>query len=203
MNSDRELLDAIALKDNKSFRIFYCRYELLVSKKILDIMKDREAAEDLCQDFWLLVWVSPAIIKTNQEGSAIGFIIHFLTLRSYYSFRSPHRKMVMVDDFDEVEQKHRLQYTHVFEELEEKEIEVNIDRILETLPEISRQVYDLCRRKHYSVAEVAQRLSTTEGHVRSKLSWTLRILRVHLSASYLTKASKSSICLMLIVRNLL
>lgn len=194
MESDKKLLEAIARKDKNAYETFYARYHKIVSTRLMVLLKNKELSKDLSQELWLTVWTKPESIKTNEDDSAIGFLYYFTSIRAYEFFRTEMRKGVMVstDELTDSDKKlwKQLQYSHVYEDLENDELAINIEVILGTLPPFSREVYNLCQNEHYSVHEAALKLSKSDAYVHNRLSWTLQIIRKRLGKFYFEEGIK-------------
>lgn len=70
VKSDRELLDRIAKKEETAFDELYNRYSKSILMQISSRISNVDAIEDLCQEFWLFVWSSNHLIRTDENGNA-------------------------------------------------------------------------------------------------------------------------------------
>lgn len=175
--TDRELLEKIQDRDNGAFDVFYRRYCTFVARKIKRLMPDKELANDVIQDFWMRLWEKPAILKTNEEGSAFNFLYSFLftfilpVRRMYNKYAS---RLVSLEELD-VSPKHQ-QYTHVLEDVEVKELIRLIDSIVDSLPEPQHTIYILFRQNR-SIPDIAETVRLSQGSVRNYLTRISKTMR--------------------------
>lgn len=175
---DKKLLEEIAKKDEKAFNEFYKKYAPLLYKWVFNRIGDYEASHEVTQDFWSSFWINPNIIKTNDEGCAKNFLLHFFTYRilDYLRSHNKREKSLAYDwEFDNLAS--TLSYSHILEEIHEKEIHALIDEILETLPDLTKEVF-ICRlKKNYSVKETATHLNIDEKTVYNRSFLALTTIR--------------------------
>lgn len=65
--------------------------------------------------------------------------------------------------------------------LETKELEVEIELALNSLPEKCREVFELSRMEELKYAEIAEKMNISIKTVEAQMSKALKILRVHLA----------------------
>lgn len=183
--SDRELLEAIALKDEQAFNIFYDRYEHLLYKWAYNRTGDINLTNEITQNFWINVWSEPALIKTNDKGSARNFLLHHYTYRMLDYLKSSYFKLTGSENrkyMDEIETV--VHYTHVEEEFDFQEVNGLINNILEALPEIDQKVITLIWQEELSIKEISECLNIDERTVNYKSKAANSFIKKSLSKLY-------------------
>lgn len=176
--SDKLLLEAIANKDEKAFNVFYTRYAALLYKWALNRIGNPDIASDIAQDFWSNLWLNPHAIKTNDIGSAKNFLLHFYTFRILDYLRAPSHKVKAVDSEERLTNlQNTLAYTHILEEIEEKEIHFLIDGIIEGLPELTRAIFVHRWKEQHSIKETATHFEVDEKTVYNRTFVALTAIR--------------------------
>lgn len=191
--SDKELLEAIALKDEQAFNTFYDRYEQLLYKWAYNRTGDINMTNDITQNFWVNVWSKPALIKTDDNGSARNFLLHHYTYRMLDYLKSSYFKLTGGEkrkDIDEIES--AISYTHVEEEFDFKEVNEVINGIIEMLSEIDREVISLIWREELSVKEVSQYLKIDERTVNYKSKGGILFVRNNFRKLYNIKSQQKN-----------
>lgn len=179
--SDKQLLEAILRKEESAFNELYSRYWRLLYQWAFSRVKDREMAQDILQIFWMQVWEQPQKMKTDQKDAVRSFMLHALSYRILDYLKSTEFRLAGVENSRIENNSDLVVYTHILEELEIKDLHTEIDRILDTLPEVARKVYLLRERKKMTVKETADRLLISEKTVRNNLSLVLVAIRKQLS----------------------
>jgi RNA polymerase sigma-70 factor (ECF subfamily) len=175
---DSELLDAIFRHDIDAFNVLYNRYNRLLYKRVYSRLEDSTLSQEIMQDLWITVWTKPGFIKTNQEGSAKGFLYHYLSYRVLDAIRKENFKAIASATYETLEHlEEKLSYQHVSEEYEIKELESIIDNILRDLPNQTAEIFILHWRKGYSFKETADLLHLNERTVRLKSKESIALLK--------------------------
>ncbi len=175
---DKKLLEAIANKDENAFNEFYKRYSSLLYKWVFTRTGNAEASSEVTQDFWFNLWINPYKIKTNDEGSAKNFLLHFFTFRILDYLRAhKKREKQLAYNVQEV-LSNTLSYSHILEEIQEKEIHDLIEEILDNLPELTKQIFVYKWKDNYSIKEIALRLNINEKTVYNRTYLALKTIRL-------------------------
>ena len=180
---DQVLIDRITNKDNAAFYEFYNRYAALLYRWAYNRVGSEEITEEITQEFWAQFWLNPFQIKTNEAGNAKNYLLHFFTYRVLDYIRANLSKKIFSnigDDFELLSKS--LIYTHISEEIEEKEIYALIDEIISTLPELTQKVFNHRWRDDLSTEETAQLLDIDEKAVYNRMHIAINIIREKVSA---------------------
>lgn len=173
MKTDKQLLDAfICSHDQTVFRDFYDRHEVLLRSKTFRFLKNREDTEDFLQEFWIRLLNETGKIKTNEDGSAAGFLIVMLTHDLYDYLRIKGLTTESLDDYllDKLHQMENFAYNTVEDELYRNEIIANKEQIVNQLPEKDRLIFNLYTIHNKSIQEISEACSLNEKTIRNKLA---------------------------------
>ena len=175
--SDKELLELIEKNDDLAFNKLYNKYWRLIYQWTCNRIYDHDAVKDLLQNYWADIWSKPTIIKTDKNGSAKAILLGFISYRILDFYKK--KKLLVFNNQENFDMKNSetLAYTHVFEEVEIKDAHKLINKLLNKMPDLSRDIYILHEKENYSVKEISQKLSITEETVRRKLAFTRKTLK--------------------------
>lgn len=184
--SDKELLGAIADQDKYAFNEFYLRYSRLLYEWAYNRTGNTETTNEITQCFWEGFWLNPTLIKTNEEGCSKNFLLRFFTFRmlDYLKTKQAESLSKSGKEIFLFENNESLAYSHVFEELEAKEIHKILDEILNNQPETTRRVFHLRWEQNYSVAETAAQLQLKEKDIYNRYHRLLSLIRSQLTLIY-------------------
>jgi RNA polymerase sigma-70 factor (ECF subfamily) len=175
---DKELLDAIAQQDVRTFNILYGRYNRLLYAKVLGRLKNPGQAREIMQGLWISIWERPAFVKTNETGAAKGFLYHYLAYRVLDFIRKEKFHAIAIATREPLEAvEETLSYVHVAEEYELHEFEARVASIIDGLPDQTAEIFTLHWRQGYSLKEVANLLQLDERSVRQKSKESIDVLK--------------------------
>ncbi len=181
--SDKALLEAIHQKKEEAFNELYKRYKRLFYNLAYTYTGDKELSADIVQHFWISIWTKPEAIKTDVNDSAKSFLYkHFsFCVNNYYrSFYAQQKNQSECIDSAENE----ISYTHIIEELQVKEIHLLIDKAIEEMPQMTRQIFIRRWKEDYSQQETAHSLSISEQTVRNQYNWAISLIRKRLRSNH-------------------
>jgi RNA polymerase sigma-70 factor (ECF subfamily) len=188
--SDKELLEAVSHQDVEAFNTIYGRYNRLLYKRVYGRLENPQQSQEIMQDIWISIWERPGFVKTNEAGSAKGFLYHYLAYRVLDSIRVENFNFIAVATHESLEAvEETLSYVHVSEEYEFKELESQIESILNGLPEHTAEIFVLHWRKGYSLKEIAGLLQMNEQSVRRKSKESIAVLKKMLTSADVDWAS--------------
>lgn len=159
----------------KLFRQFHpslCRYAFT-------IVKDVEEAEEIVQEVFVRIWDKRAQIEfTVSAKSYLYRAVHNACL----NLLSKNKKEVRMD---EVPLKIVHQSATPTADFQTRELEAEIEKALDQLPEQCRKVFELSRYGNLKYREIAEMQNISVKTVENQMGKALRILREQLAA-YLT-----------------
>jgi RNA polymerase sigma-70 factor (ECF subfamily) len=136
-------------------------------------LRNMDEAEDVVQGMFLKIWEKRESLMITQS------------LRSYL-FRAVHNYCVNQLEHRDVKQKHLDYKTLVAEERQlpevfPEELEENIRKAIEQLPQQCRIVFKMSRYEEMKYAEIAEKLGISVNTVENQISKALKILRTQLN----------------------
>jgi RNA polymerase sigma-70 factor, ECF subfamily len=179
MASDRELLTDVALQHEAAFEQLCTRYQALLHRHILRIMRNPETADDLLQDTLLRIWMHAR--QWDGRGSARGWLFRIATNVALNALRTQRRRpqipLQPPADSDLAGASWEADPAMGPEELAERADEyARLRSLIAGLPEEKREVLRLIHNDELRIDEVAQRLGIPSGTVRSRLHYATRQL---------------------------
>lgn len=176
--TDKGLLEAVSRQEVGAFNVLYDRYNILLYKMVCRRLENRGRSQEIMQDLWISIWEDSGIVKTNEAGSAKGFLYHYLFWRVLDSIRKENFNFIAAATHETLESvEETLSYVHVSEECELKDLESQIESILNGLPGQAAEIFLLSRRKGYSLKETAKLLHLNERSVRQKSKESIAALK--------------------------
>ncbi len=166
---DKELLEAIAHKEVRAYNEFYDRYSYLLYEWALKRIKDRDITDDVSQNFWILVWEEPRMIKLDEDGSAKRFLLHLFNFRMIDYLKAVATRLLTVQNSSSIDEvADHYMYTHVSEDFELAEFNHIIDLIILDLPVMMQEIFTLLYKEELSIKKTAEILRMNEKTVSYK-----------------------------------
>lgn len=183
--SDAELLSAVAkVRCRTSFTEIVKRYERPAYNIALNITRSAALAEEAAQEAMLRVWLSAQ--RFDPEGSARGWILGIVAREALKKVRDRRK------DADKVKRAAHLEAASLRTDdpaAEQKELLATLQKGLEELPELNRQLVALYYGAGMSQAQVGQSVDLSQRMVGYKLEETLKLLRSRLAQAGLAAAA--------------
>lgn len=172
--TDAELLKIFNEDGSKGIELIFKQYYEVMCQTAVRITKEKSAAEDIVQEVMFELFKKRD--KVNIQ-SLIGYL-----RRSVYN-RALNKVKARKDyvDADEISYELSDNSINSQEEMEYSELESEINKIIDSLPEKCRLVFVLNRFEQLSYKEVAERLDISVKTVENQMSKALKILRTEFS----------------------
>lgn len=175
---DKKLLEAIAKKDVKAYNQFYNKYSDWLYDWALGRIGDEDIADDISQNFWILLWEEPGIVKLDENASAKRFLLHLFNLRMIDYLRAASTRLLSLKGQRSIAEISEISsYTHVYEDFELTEFNSIINSIIAGLPETLQEIFTLLYKEELSIKETAKRLNMNEKTVSYKSKKTIALIR--------------------------
>jgi len=176
--SDQELIAQVQLHQAQAFDLLYERYAPAVRQRLLRIVQDSAAAEDLLQEAFLRVWTRAE--QWNGQGAFRGWLFRIAANLAFNHLRSQRRRPEQPLDCCEdpyaegspPETPSWLVDTATLgpdEALEAAECGARIRHMLADLPQEQRDVFRLVHQFDMSLRDAADELGIPSGTVKSRL----------------------------------
>lgn len=164
---DVPLKERIKEGDIAAFETVFREYYAPLTQYVSGILKDREAAEEVVQDFFYLYW-------NNREKMEIK-----TSLKSYL-YQSVRNKALKLIRHENVKQKYASHTMEVANSLQEeknpyemKELQMLVSEVLARLPERCSQIFCMNRFEGLKYKEIAEQLSVSIKTVEANMSKAL------------------------------
>jgi RNA polymerase sigma-70 factor (family 1) len=172
--SDDQLTALLRDGDHAAYAEIYQRYHGLLLIYANKKLNDKEAARDLIQEIFLVLW-------NNRESQEINQLAGYL-------YRSVRNRAFSIFAHQKVQQQYVDSLQHFLNTdtsttdylIREKEIAAIIDAEIALMPTGMREVFTLSRKHYMSHKEIAEQLDMSEDAVKKQISRALKNLRVKL-----------------------
>ncbi len=164
-NPDLELIKQVKKRDKAAFSEIYSRFSQVVFNLVYRILKDREEAEEVVQEIFLLIWNKAASYE-SERGALSTWIINISRNRSIDRLRAlGHRNRGMQIDEERLSSKYDL--SRIIEDREERK--KVIQNALDSLPEDQRVAIEMVYFDGFTHVETAERLNVPVGTIKTRL----------------------------------
>jgi RNA polymerase sigma factor (sigma-70 family) len=175
--SDIRLLDLIRQGNNLAFTALVNRYWEKLYQHIYARLRHEEDAKDILQEIFISVWKNRDNITTDVNDTIASYLFRAARYCIIDHFGKPQTAIYNEEILSEQLSRHVSVSGH--ELLVSKQMEEELDEVLNRMPDRLQLPYRLSRYQHLSNREIASRLSLSEQTVKNNISITLRYLRTH------------------------
>lgn len=174
--TDQQLVISLRNGDTGAFAEIYERYWSRLLIYTMRVIRRQPDAEDIVQELFVSIW------RRRQEidiGNALSTYL-YNSVR-YLAIRHIEKNSTYSNYLQRLAVRIAGEETAGIEaEIFGRELEGQIDQLIQELPEKMREVFILSRRHHLSYKEIADRLHISEETVRKQVYKSLQILRSRL-----------------------
>lgn len=172
--SDEDLLSLLGKDDEQAFTIIYQRYHKLLYVVAYKYLKNDCSAKDSVQQIFYRLWESRSILIINMN------------LRNYlYTMLKNHLLNEIRNNYTAMEKNYELAQEKVeyeddlLDNIEKKEIEEQLYRAINGLPEQKKQVCLYKLRGNLSNLEIANKMGISVPTVKTHYAQAVKMLREH------------------------
>lgn len=170
--SDEQLMLEIKAGNMVAYDALYRKYSKKLYKFSLSILKSSEEAENIIQDVFLNLWLNREKIEKNS------LVKYYIFTIAYNSAISVIRKKIKEVQFLEyLKTLQDLQQEPVDLQIEYNELEDNLNKIINTMPERQREVYLLHKVEGLKYSEIAEKLNISVNTIENHMSRALKSIR--------------------------
>ena len=170
------MIEGLRRRDKLVFDFIFNYYYSSLCAYSMQYINDREAAEDLVQDFFVSLWIEAPHITINTslksylfaaiKNRCLDFLKHHKVIEKYKAFA-----LFSSENLD-----------NSFENiLAESELRHALEKSLAKLPLRCREIFELSRINGLSNQEISVRLGISKRTVEVQISNSLKILRKELA----------------------
>lgn len=168
-SSDESLLNLLKKGNRIAFNSLYERYWEQLFQSAIKVLQDEDLAKDVVQDVFVDLWSRRELVQIEKVS---GYLFQAVKYQVFKQLRKVKDFSVLDETFENV-----LQANSTEEELDVNELQKNLNRSLESLPEKYRLIYELSRVDHLSNKEIAEKLQLSPRTVDWYLHNVLKQLR--------------------------
>jgi RNA polymerase sigma-19 factor, ECF subfamily len=171
---EKDVLAGLAAGDQGALTAIYNRHWKPLFTSANNILKDKQACEDILHDIFLNLWVKRETLNIQESLQA-----YLYMATRYQVFRYINNNASIREDlFENLEE--RFLTTPADHILHQKEITGIIKEVVDALPDKCRTIYKMSREQQLSHKEIAEQLNITTKTVENQLTIALRKLRTAL-----------------------
>lgn len=178
--SDNELITLLREGDHIAYTEIYERYYEIAFIEAYRKVKDENVAQDILHDLFTILWHKRA--NAPSANNLAGYFIVAVRNRVLKYFAHQGVKNKHLQFFKH--QNPQPQYSPADHAVREKELQLYIDRAVQSLPSKMKHVFQLNRDKNLSYKEIAQELDISENNVQKHINGALKVLRTKLSGFF-------------------
>ncbi|MCK0131236.1 RNA polymerase sigma-70 factor [Flavobacteriaceae bacterium F08102] len=175
VDEERILLQRLSQNDQDALTSLYTTYWEALYISAFNLLKNKEACEEIVQDVFCNIWRNRATLKI-----AVSLKSYLFTAVRYQTFSQirKNKKVQHIELFEHLDNRMHTTYPEtdlIFEEFVE-----HVNSIVATLPKKCRKVYQLSRSESLTHKEIADRLEISTKTVENHISKALKTLRLAL-----------------------
>lgn len=173
--SDQYLIGLLKDGNEAAFNEIYGRYALILYHQANKMLKDREISKDLVQELFITLWTN-----CKQLRPDINLAGYFYIAVRNRVFKLIEKGKVRSDYLSAIARYASEISTDTIDKLQEKDLQLILQRELDQLPPRMKEVFELSRKQNLSHSEIAQRLGVSDKTVKKQIYNVLKILKLKL-----------------------
>ena len=183
--SDAQVIEQVLDGDNSAFEILILKYQSQIFYSAMNIVKNKEYAEDICQDAFLKAYEK---LDTLQDKELFFFLFKRIAVNLAFNHYERDKRIVDIEDEEsDVDYFERLTNGECHEEhIIKDELKKYVKFFVDALPDRLRNVIILREVEDLSYEEISEILKIPLGTVRSRLFNARQIIKERLIKQGLT-----------------
>ncbi|OQP54553.1 hypothetical protein A4H97_21530 [Niastella yeongjuensis] len=180
--SDLDLANALYKGDSHAFKELYTRHAEGLLRLAMAKLGFEQDAEDCVQEVFCNFWQH--CLDRQSPFLSINLEAYLVTSVKHYVFR--HYKKQLQSKLVKQQMAAETLYAEAVEDrVAQQEITRLLQHELEDMPEQMRKVFEMSRRQHLSIQQIATELDLSEQTVKNHMGRALRRLRLRLGPQLL------------------
>ena len=172
---ERKWLVALSNGDFEAFNVLYEKHHRALYFFALKLSNNPHEAEELVQSVFVTIWETRHFIDPSQSFSAYLFSI---TRNQFYDILR--KKVTELCYADYVLQQNNLIADDLEKQIEEKEINEIINKLLKKIPQRRQEIFRMSREENLTYKQIAEKLQISENTVDTQIRNALKFLRKEL-----------------------
>ena len=166
METDQFYIDKILANDTKAFTVLVNRYKNMVFTLTLQLLKNKEEAEEVSQDTFVKIFKHLDKFKGDSKFSTWVYRIAYNSCLDRIKTYKKHRNTVGIDEFTENQVK---TMETAFDLMERSDREESVKECLKRMPEDDAVIITLFYFEELSLAEISKVIGLDTNNVKVKL----------------------------------
>jgi RNA polymerase sigma-70 factor (family 1) len=172
---DINLIEKLRKGDIKAFNLIYEKYSFKLYSFGLKYLKSTDEAEELVQSVFVKLWENYKELKTGTSFKSYLFTIAYNDMCKIFRKRKYDRRFI-----DDV-LKSDFQYSYSLDEnIDQKSILTQVQKIIDLLPEKQRTVFIKSKLEGKSTREISEELGLSPGSIDNYISKSLKFIRLRI-----------------------
>lgn len=171
-SSDYNLITGLKKDNHDAFRLLFEQYSKPLFQFSLKYLKSNEAAEDVVQEVFTIIWRKRKELKTNTSFKSYLFTIALNSIRKQFNKLSRFNELRHDLLFDFSENKPEFDIREDYQSLMDK-----LDELINKMPEKRKQVFIKKKLEEKSLKEIAQELDITTKTVEYHITEAMKFLK--------------------------
>ena len=173
--SDVELLQLFNLGDQKAYEEIYRRYWRLLYISCCKILKDKDEAQDIVQEVFISLLNKAERLHVRMKLSSYLYsAVRHKVLDKLKHEKVMENYLISLYDYSEIAD------NITDRNLLEKEFVMEMEKVIQSLPEKMRMIFRLSRNQYLSHKEIANMLQISDKTVKKQINNALKILKIKL-----------------------
>jgi RNA polymerase sigma-70 factor (ECF subfamily) len=185
--------------DEKAFEILFYRYYQRLFAFAVEFVQYDDTAKDIVQDVYIKLWEKRRNLEEISLKGLLYTMVRNQCLNHLRNKKVFENKNINLNDTGSLERLYQLDFIrNEPEPLILEQLEQEIHQVMESLPEKSRQVFELSRMEGLKNKEIAKELECSLKNVEKHMSKALEYFRKHfnygLSVGFVLLTITDSLC---------
>lgn len=173
-SSDEELIAMLKDGDFPAFGELYDRYLNPMLAKAFDRLKSQEDAEEVVQELFIKVWRRRERIELQFSFKTYIFAALRYEILDFLAKQLHRKNHLSIEETDHMQV---LVQGEEFYSLEMKELQQQVNEMIDNLPEKCQLIFKMSRNEGLSSREIANELNLSHRTVETQISKAIKTLR--------------------------
>jgi RNA polymerase sigma-70 factor (ECF subfamily) len=169
-DNENELLTSLSAGNESALKFIYHKYWKLLLISAHNVLKDKEACEDIIQDIFIQLWQNREHLTITTSLQA-----YLFTATRYQVFHLIKKTAGRRELFENLDERFSTDAPDI--PLYAKDMQARVNVAIEDLPEKCRNIYKLSREANLSYKKIAEQLQISPKTVENQISIALKKIR--------------------------